>query len=186
LDDSKKIFLEKAVLRALSKAIYSKNNCWHFGLWLSYYSHFTSPIRRYPDLQIHRIIKEKISWKLNAKRLFHYNSILEKVSIHTSDKERKAEKLEYKIRDYYTVQYYKTKVWEVFEWSITGVLKKWFFVALKDTSEWFVELSRSEFREELQEHIDLSTGSKYRLGDSIKVKLIEADEIMLRLNFEVL
>jgi ribonuclease R len=110
LDETKKMFLEKTVLRALTKAVYSKENFGHFGLGLSFYSHFTSPIRRYPDLQIHRIIKEKIHNKLDKKRLAHYESILDNVSKYTSDKERKAEKLEYKVRDYYIVQYYKDKV----------------------------------------------------------------------------
>jgi len=185
LGESKRMFLEKAVLRTLSKAIYSKENEWHFWLWLNFYSHFTSPIRRYPDLQIHRIIKEKIHKKLNKSRLTHYDYHLEEVSKHTSTQERKAEKLEYKVRDYYTVQYYKDKVWDEFDWVISWVLSKWFFVALKDTSEWFVELTNSEFIESLQEHVDLSNWKKYRLWDEIKVRLIEADKIMLRLNFEV-
>ena len=98
------------VLRTLTKAIYSKENFGHFGLGLSFYSHFTSPIRRYPDLQIHRIIKEKLNKNLDEKRLLHYDLILDKVSKYTSDKERKAEKLEYKIRDYFIVQYYKNKI----------------------------------------------------------------------------
>ena len=184
-DESKKMFLEKTILRTLSKAVYSKENFWHFGLGLSFYSHFTSPIRRYPDLQIHRIIKERISWKLDKSRKLYYDTILDKVSKHTSDKERKAEKLEYKVRDYFTVQFYKDKIWEEFDASINWVISKWFFVSLKDTSEWFVEMQNSNFVEELQEHNDLSTWKRYRLWSSLKVKLIEADESLLRLNFEV-
>ena len=183
--ESKKMFLEKAILRTLSKAVYSKENFWHFGLGLSFYSHFTSPIRRYPDLQIHRIIKEKIHWKLNKSRKLYYDTILEKVSKHTSDKERKAEKLEYKVRDYFTVQFYKDKVWEEFDANINWVISKWFFVTLKDTSEWFVEMNNSEFRDELQEHKDLSSWKVYKLWDSLNVRLIEADESLLRLNFEI-
>lgn len=185
-EQSRKMFLEKIILRTLSKAVYSKENFGHFWLWLSFYSHFTSPIRRYPDLQIHRIIKEKLAWKLDKKRLAHYESILEKVSNHTSDKERKAEKLEYKVRDYYIVKYYKDKIWEEFDWVITWVIPKWFFVWLKNTAEWFVELTRSDFNEELQEHTELKTWNKYRLWDKIRVKLIEADEQLLRLNFEII
>ncbi len=183
--ESKKMFLEKAILRTLSKAVYSKENFGHFGLGLSFYSHFTSPIRRYPDLQIHRIIKEKIHGKLNKSRKLYYDSLLDKVSKHTSDKERKAEKLEYKVKDYYTVQFYKDKVWEEFDASISGIISKWFFVMLKDTSEWFIEMNNSEFRDELQEHKDLSTWKVHKLWDELKVKLIEADESLLRLNFEI-
>lgn len=185
LDNSKRTFLEKIVLRTLSKAVYSKENFWHFGLWLGFYSHFTSPIRRYPDLQIHRIIKEKINNKLDKKRISKYKEILEEIANYTSSRERRAEKLEYKIRDYFTVKYYKNKTGEDFEAIISWVIPKWFFVSLKDTSEWFVELNNSDFREDLLEHIDLKTWNKYRLWDEIKVKLIEADETLLRLNFEI-
>lgn len=185
VDETKKIFLEKIILRTLSKAIYSHENVWHFGLWLEFYSHFTSPIRRYPDLQIHRIIKEKISWNLTKERLIHYKSILDKVSNHTSEKERKAEKLEYKVKDYFIVKYYKNKVWQEFDWIITWVIQKWFFVWLQDTAEWFVELIKSDFNEDLQEHIDFKTRIKYRLWNKVKVRLIEVDEELLRLNFEI-
>jgi ribonuclease R len=183
-DDNKKSFLEKMVLRTLTKAVYSKENFWHFGLWLSFYSHFTSPIRRYSDLQIHRIIKEKISKKLDKKRQIHYEEILKNVAHHISDNERKAERLEYKIRDYFTCIFYKDKIWQVFNANISSVLKKWIFVSLEDTTEWFIELKNTNFLDELQEHIDLSTGKKYRLADNIKVKLIEVDQELLRLNFE--
>jgi ribonuclease R len=98
------------ILRTLSKAVYSKENFGHFGLGLNFYSHFTSPIRRYPDLQIHRIIKEKLNKSLDKKRLYHYENILDKVANYTSEKERKAEKLEYRVRDYFIVNYYSTKV----------------------------------------------------------------------------
>ncbi len=186
LDETKKSFIEKMILRTLSKAVYSKENFWHFGLWLSFYSHFTSPIRRYPDLQIHRIIKEKLNKKLNPKRLHHFENILDKVANYTSEKERKAEKLEYKVKDYFIVNYYLDKIWECFEWVITWVIPKWFFVWLEDTAEWFVEMISSDFREELQEHIDLKTWNKYRLWEKVKVKLIEADKNLLRLNFKII
>ncbi len=184
-EDWSRMFLEKTILRTLSKAIYSKQNLWHFGLWLTFYSHFTSPIRRYPDLQIHRIIKEKLHRKLDKKRLNHYSTILDEVAKHTSDKERKAEKLEYRVRDYFIVKYYKNRVWEDFEWIISWVIPKWFFVVLPDTAEWFVEMTNSQYIDELKEHIDLLTWKKYRLWNKIKVKLIEADEKLFRLNFEI-
>ncbi|MFK7780683.1 MAG: ribonuclease R [Candidatus Gracilibacteria bacterium] len=186
LDEAKKMFLEKIILRTLSKAVYSKENFGHFGLGLSFYSHFTSPIRRYPDLQIHRIIKEKITKKLDSKRLSHYSELLDTVSKYTSDKERKAEKLEYRVKDYYIVKYYKNRVGEEFEGVISGIISKGFFVALKDTAEGFVELQRSEFNDQMQEHLELSTGKRYKMGEKVKVRLIEADEVMLRLNFEVI
>jgi ribonuclease R len=185
LDEQKKMFLEKMVLRTLSKAIYSDVNMWHFGLWLQFYSHFTSPIRRYPDLQIHRIIKEKLQWKLIPERIGHYKNILEGVAHHASTKEREAEKLEYRVRDYFVVQFYKDKVWEEFDGVITTVLNAWFFVGLPDTTEGFVELDNVDFDESLQELRCLSTWKRYRLWDGVRVRLVEADEVRLRLNFEL-
>jgi len=108
--DKNRIVLEKVVLRTLTKAVYSAENEGHFGLGLDYYSHFTSPIRRYPDLQIHRIIKEKINKNLNQERINHYEDILESVADRCSVNERKAEKLEYKVQDYYICSFYSSKV----------------------------------------------------------------------------
>lgn len=184
----KKYVLENIILRTLSKAIYSHENEWHFWLGLNYYSHFTSPIRRYPDLQIHRIIKEKINWKLNPKRVHHYKSILETIANKSSTQERKAEKLEYRVRDFFIVKYYKEKVWQEFEATIVSIIPKWLFVQLVDTAEWFVDFNEKTsfiYREDLMCFEDKKWGKNYSLGDKIKVKLVEADEKLARLNFEL-
>lgn len=182
--ETKKLFLEKMVLRTLTQAIYSSENFWHFGLWLDFYSHFTSPIRRYPDLQIHRIIKEVINWQYSQKRKKFFKEILPTVAKNSSEKERQAEKLEYKVRDYFIVKFYKNKVWEEFDAIISGVISKWFFVALKDWVEGFVELKNSVFDEELQSHKVF--WKRFMLWEKLRVKLVEADEELLRLNFEIL
>lgn len=184
LEETKRIFLEKIILRTLSQAMYSSSNLWHFWLWLNFYSHFTSPIRRYPDLQIHRIIKEKISWKYNKKRENHYKNILDEVALKSTEQEKMAEKLEYKVRDYFIVKYYKNKIWQEFNAIISWVISKWFFISLEDTAEWFVELKDSIFNEELQSH--KFKNKKYQLWDKLKVILKEADEELLRLNFDIL
>lgn len=184
LEDSKRRFLERMTLRTLTQATYSHINFGHFWLGLDFYSHFTSPIRRYPDLQIHRIIKEFLTEKLNPERQGHYKTILPKVWTQSSERERMSEKIEYRVRDYFVVKYYKDKIWEEFDWIITWLLFKWFFVALTDSAEWFVEIESSNFDEKMQTHKD-KNGNKYTLWDSVKVRLIEADENLLRLNFEV-
>ncbi len=184
LEHSKKVFLERMTLRTLSQAIYSSENLWHFWLGLDFYSHFTSPIRRYPDLQIHRIIKEILNLKFNSKRKNHYLNILPKVAKDSSERERIAEKLEYKVRDYFITKFYKNKVWQEFDAVISGVISKWFFVALPDTAEWFVELKNSIFDESLQAHN--FHWKKFMLGQNVKVRLFEVDQELLRLNFELL
>lgn len=183
LEETKKRFLEKMTLRTLTQAIYSNVNFWHFGLWLQFYSHFTSPIRRYPDLQIHRIIKEFLNGKFDEKRKSHYLDILPKVAKQSSERERLSEKLEYKVRDYFIVKYYKNKIWQEFDAVISGLISKWIFVALQDTAEWFVEIKNWNFDEKNQTMKVKS--KKYTLWQDLRVKLVNADEKLLRLDFEI-
>lgn len=184
LEETKKRFLEKMTLRTLTQAIYSNVNFWHFGLWLQFYSHFTSPIRRYPDLQIHRIIKEFLNGKFDEKRKSHYLDILPKVAKQSSERERLSEKLEYKVRDYFIVKYYKNKIWQEFDAVISGLISKWIFVALQDTAEWFVEIKNWNFDEKNQTMKVKS--KKYTLWQDLRVKLVNADEKLLRLDFEII
>jgi ribonuclease R len=184
-----KAILEKSVLRSLTKAVYSPDNEGHFGLGLDYYSHFTSPIRRYPDLQIHRIIKEKISWNLDKKRINHYRNILKNIALHCSDRERAAEQLEYKVKDYFICKYYRDKIWKQYSWMISWLIPKWFFVMLEDTSEWFVDLTQNKnfiYNEQLMQFEDKINNKIYKIWDKIDVKLIEVDMKLLRLNFDII
>ena len=183
LEETKKRFLEKMTLRTLTQAIYSNVNFWHFGLWLQFYSHFTSPIRRYPDLQIHRIIKEFLNGKFDEKRKSHYLDILPKVAKQSSERERLSEKLEYKVRDYFIVKYYKNKIWQEFDAVISGLISKWIFVALQDTAEWFVEIKNWNFDEKNQTMKVKS--KKYTLWQDLRVRLVNADEKLLRLDLEI-
>lgn len=184
LEETKKRFLEKMTLRTLTQAIYSNVNFWHFGLWLQFYSHFTSPIRRYPDLQIHRIIKEFLNGKFDEKRKSHYLDILPKVAKQSGERERLSEKLEYKVRDYFIVKYYKNKIWQEFDAVISGLISKWIFVTLQDTAEWFVEIKNWNFDEKNQTMKVKS--KKYTLWQDLRVRLVNADEKLLRLDFEII
>ncbi len=185
-DKEKVLFIQKMILRTLTKAIYSHENYWHFGLWLDFYSHFTSPIRRYPDLQIHRIIKEKLNKTLNKRKILEYKSKLPIIAKKTSTQEKKAELLEYKVRDYFIVRYYKNRIWEEFEWNISWMIPKWLFVQLKDTTEWFVDWSTWVFNEQLLEYRNLISWKNLRLWDKVKVKLVEADTFTNTLRFELI
>ena len=187
-----KHILEKLILRTLQKAVYSDKNVGHFGLGLDYYSHFTSPIRRYPDYQIHRLIKMKIHWKLTGKMLSLYEWKLEWIAKHCSEQEIKAQKLEWKVRDYFMVQYYKDKIWQEFEGMISGMIQTWIFVALENTAEGFVQLiddekdlSVWEPDLEILQFKNNQTGETLTVGQKVRVKLKSVDEDMLRLNFEL-
>ena len=184
--------LEKLILRTLKKAEYSDKNLGHFWLGLSYYSHFTSPIRRYPDYQIHHIIKLKKQGKLNKKIIMALKKKLENIWKKCTEQEIKAQKLEWKVRDYFMVQYYKDKIWEEFEWIISWMINSWVFVELESTAEWFIELvskDKNNWRVqdvEILEFYNEKTWKKISIWDKVKVKLKEVDEQLLRINFELI
>jgi len=201
----KEKLIQKLILRSLEKAIYSQKNVGHFWLNLEYYSHFTSPIRRYSDLQIHRIIKEKLSWKLDKNRIEHYKSILNLVSKNTSDSERKAEKLEYAVRDFMICKYYENRIWEEYEWMISWMIENWFFVEFENTAEWFIsieqvckviwknrfdynpEYMKFEFYSSLNSSL-IKGEHKWclQIWDKIKIKIASVEMDKRRLNFDFL
>jgi ribonuclease R len=180
-------YLQKLLLRSLSKARYSEKNMWHFGLALKFYSHFTSPIRRYPDLQIHRIIKEVVKWKFGWERRDYYNEILPKVARRSSDTADRSEKMEYKVRDMLACKYMADKIWKEFKANISGMIEKWFFVELPDTIEGFVDYGMTGLSYN-PEHMWLESADgtkKLHFGGEINVKLIDIDTQRMRLEFEL-
>ncbi len=188
LKDNPKLFhLQKLLLRSLQKARYSEKNMGHFGLALKFYSHFTSPIRRYPDLQIHRIIKEIISKKWSPERKEQYNEILPKVARRSSDTADRAEKMEYRVRDMLACKYMKDKIGEEFAWTISGMIEKWFFVELQNTIEWFIPftLTGLEFHPETMTIHSFDQKKELHFWDEIIVWLTNVDFTKNRLEFEI-
>lgn len=190
----KEKLLSKLILRSLEKAIYSPENEWHFWLNLEFYSHFTSPIRRYPDLQIHRIIKEKLLGNLSPSRIEHYKDILSGVCKKTSDSERKSEKLEYAVKDLMICKFYQDKIWLEFQWIISGTIPSWFFVELENTAEWFVNIEQvlqslwwvkiNFDQENMKFHINKNLF--LQVWDTIKIKIWSIEMEKRRLNFDFL
>jgi len=183
--------LEKLILRTLQKAVYSNINIWHFWLGLKFYSHFTSPIRRYPDYQIHRIIKLKLQWKLTNKLINLYQKKLEIIAKKCTEQEIKAQKLEWKVRDYFMVQYYKDKIWKTFTWVVSWMIWSGVFVALENTAEWFIELTKTESSNsdwvpdiEIMQFVNNKTKEKIKIWDKILVNIKSVDEKKLRIEFE--
>lgn len=189
-------FLSRLILRSLPKAIYSAKNEGHFGLGLEFYSHFTSPIRRYPDLQIHRIIKEKLAGNLSPSRIIHYKNILDQVADTSSEKERQAEKIERRVNDLMKIKYMEDKIWQVFMGKISGMIPKGFFVELENTVEGFVDIlnldtkktkkSSWEFIENALMFKNTFSWEVFKFGDSVKIKLISVDTKLLRLDFKLM
>ena len=179
-------YLQKLLLRSLSKARYSEKNLGHFGLALKFYSHFTSPIRRYPDLQIHRIIKEICKWKFSSERRGYYNEILPKVARRSSDTADRSEKMEYKVRDMLACKYMSDKIGKQFTANISGMIEKGFFVELPDTIEWFVDYGMTGLTYNPERMLlEDATWKELHFGSEVQVILIDIDTSRMRLEFEL-
>lgn len=181
--------IARLALRSMKQAKYTPENEGHFGLATAYYTHFTSPIRRYPDLQIHRIIKETLRGRMNEERICHYQSILEEVTKHASETERRAEEAERETVKLKKVQYMKDKIGEEYEGVISGITKWGMYVELPNTIEGLVHVAnmtddRYEYIEDRYEMQGIHTGKTYRLGQTILVRVIGADELQRTIDFE--
>ncbi len=179
------------VLRTMQKARYSAENCGHFGLASEAYSHFTSPIRRYPDLQIHRIISEYLYGNLNERRQKHYERLLPSVANSTSDSEVKAVEAERKVNDIKKAQYMSKFIGEKFIGIVSGITGTAMFVELENTIEGIVSYSEIrddyyEVYEKLHCIIGRRTGRRISLGDEVRVILLNTDEELGRVEFGII
>ena len=180
--------ISRLALRSMKQARYTTDNTGHFGLAAKYYTHFTSPIRRYPDLQIHRIIKENIRGRLNEEKLHHYGEILPAVAVQCSETERRAEEAEREVIKMKKAEYMKGHTGEVFEGVISGVTKWGIYVELENTVEGLVHVTDMyddfyEFYEDRYEMVGELSGKRYKLGQRVNVKVLYADRIQRTVNF---
>lgn len=179
--DAAENLISRMTLRTMRQAKYSTVCSGHFGLACKYYCHFTSPIRRYPDLQINRIIKENIHCGISEKRLLHYEKLLPKVAEDNSAKERRAEEAERQVEKLKKIEYMSSHIGETFTGIISGVTNRGLFVELPNTVEGFADVSKMyddyyQFSEEEYAMIGESTKKKYTIGDMVDVKVIKADK----------
>lgn len=179
------------LLRSLKKAKYSSEEDIHFGLASKYYCHFTAPIRRYPDLQIHRIIKSYINGKLNLSEQDRLETLLPKVAEHTSMTERTAEEAEREVEDLKIAQYMSERIGNVYEGMISSLTNFGMFVQLDNTVEGLVHFSNMiddyyNFDEENYYIIGEHTKKIYRLGDMVKIEVLKADLIKRTVDFILL
>jgi ribonuclease R len=170
--------IKTAAVRTMSKAIYSPINTGHFGLAFDYYTHFTSPIRRYPDLLVHRIVFSYLQGKqMDQKTLQH----LENSALKSSQREVSAAEAERESIKYKQAEYMQDHIGQAFEGIISGVTKFGLFVVLNDTlSEGMIHISKLgndffTFDEKKYAVIGERTGKKFTLGDPIKVKIEKID-----------
>ena len=174
----------------MKQARYTTVNSGHFGLATQYYCHFTSPIRRYPDLQIHRIIKENLHGGMTDKKRKHFTSILPEVADHSSYTERRAEEAERDTEKLKKVQYMSKRIGEVYDGVISGVTQYGLYVELNNTIEGLVRISTLTddyyyYNEEKYEMTGQQTGNCYKLGQRVKIKVTGADKMTRTIDFEL-
>ncbi|NLM44862.1 MAG: ribonuclease R [Clostridiales bacterium] len=167
-------------LRSLRKARYDGASLGHFGLASKYYCHFTSPIRRYPDLMIHRIIKEDIHGKLNSKRIAELNELIPSIAEQSSIRERAAEDAEREVEDLKKAEYMAERIGEEYEGIISSVTSFGLFVELDNTIEGLVHVSHMEddfYIFDEVNHVMIGERKRiiYRIGDTVKVRVLSVD-----------
>ena len=181
--------LSKLLLRSMMQAKYSPSNLGHFGLAAKHYSHFTSPIRRYPDLQIHRIIKKQLSGKLMGPEVEKYHNIVAKISTISSEMERVAEDAEREVDDMKKAQYMHAHLGQEFDGVISSVTSFGFFVELPNTIEGLVHINTLPQDVMYDDRRMILTSDTYgviQLGDRVKVQVAAVDLDNREINFEFL
>ncbi|MDE7367002.1 MAG: RNB domain-containing ribonuclease, partial [Lachnospiraceae bacterium] len=187
-DSPEEAMISRLTLRSMKQAKYGTVCSGHFGLSTQYYCHFTSPIRRYPDLQIHRIIKENLHGGLDGKRLGHYEKILPKIAEDCSKLERRADEAEREVEKLKKVQYMSKRIGEYFEGVISGVNSWGMYVELPNTVEGLVHVTNMAddyyyYDEEKYAMIGTESGKCYTLGQKVKVMVKATDRVLKTIDF---
>ena len=180
--------LSRLTLRSMKQAKYTTLCSGHFGLATRYYTHFTSPIRRYPDLQIHRIIKETLKGGLSDKRAAHYEKILPEVAVQTSALERRADEAERETDKLKKCEYMSRFIGQDFDGAISGVTNWGLYVELPNTVEGLVRMSDLDddyyiFDEQHYELIGEMTKKTYKLGQPVRVTVSSTDRLLRTVDF---
>lgn len=189
-DSPEEALISRLTLRSMKRAKYTVDCTGHFGLAAQYYCHFTSPIRRYPDLQIHRIIKETLRGRMNQERISHYTEILPQVAEHSSQMERRADEAERETDKLKKAEYMEDHVGETFEGVISSITTWGLYVELSNTVEGMVHVTnlyddRYYYREETLEMVGIDTGRTYKLGQKVKVRVLGCDKQNRTIDFDM-
>ncbi len=187
-DTPEEALICRLTLRSMKQAKYTIDCTGHFGLACQYYCHFTSPIRRYPDLQIHRIIKEQLRGKLDEKRITHYNEILPQVTKHSSEMERRADEAERETDKLKKVEYMEERIGSIYEGVISSITAWGIYVELPNTIEGMIHVSMLSgdyfyYDEASYEMVGQATDIRYKLGQKLTVKVNAVDRISRNIDF---
>lgn len=179
-DTPEEPLISRLTLRSMKQAKYSVECTGHFGLACQYYCHFTSPIRRYPDLQIHRIIKEQLRGKLNEERMAHYKDKLPLVAKHSSEKERTADEAERETEKLKKAAYMADHIGEVFDGIVSGITAWGVYVEMSNTVEGMIRVQDLPgdyyiYDEHSYQMIGRDFGRTYEMGQHLKVVVKDAN-----------
>ena len=183
--------LSSMLLRSMKKAEYSKDNIGHFGLGSRNYTHFTSPIRRFPDLTVHRLLKKYLVEKdMSMSTISYYESALVDIAEHSSEKEVGSVNAERDVLDMKMAEYMENHIGEIYDGIITTVTNFGFFVELPNMVEGLVHVNnlKGDFYNYIPEQLALigsNTKKIYRIGDKLKVKVIAASKATAMIDFEI-
>lgn len=182
--------LSRLTLRSMKQAKYSPENDGHFGLAAQYYTHFTSPIRRYPDLQIHRIIKDNLRGRMSESRRTHYEKILPEVTMKASMLERRADEAERETVKLKKVQYMRQFYGEEFDGVISGITRWGIYVELENTVEGLVHVMNMtddhyDYDEVNYQMVGSHTRKTFGLGQKIRIRVIGCDTLSRTIDFEL-
>lgn len=182
------LIINTVMLRSLQKALYSNKNEGHFGLAADYYCHFTSPIRRYPDLLIHRIMKEKLKGLLSDEKAEKLSERLPEIAKQCSQREQDSEEAERDTLDLKKAEYMSDRIGEKFEGIISNVTSFGLFVELDNTIEGLVRLSdiNDDYYEFLENQYCVKgehTGKIYRIGDTVDIIVARSDPSTRQIDF---
>lgn len=188
---SEEALISRLTLRSMKRAKYAAESDGHFGLAAKYYCHFTSPIRRYPDLQIHRIIKENLKGGLGEKRFNHYHKILPDVARQASITERRADDAERDVLKLKKVEYMSDHIGEEFDGVISGITSWGMYVELPNTVEGLVRVADMEddfyvYEEEKYAMTGEHTRKSYKLGQKVKVEVVDTDKWQKVIDFRLI
>jgi ribonuclease R len=182
--------ISRLTLRSMKQAKYATVSTGHFGLAAKYYCHFTSPIRRYPDLQIHRIIKDSLRGRMNEKRIEHYERILPEVAVQSSAMERRADEAERETDKLKKVEYMEGHMGEKFDGVISSITGWGIYVELPNTIEGLVHVTALDddyyfYDESSYEMIGERTGKCYKLGQKVRVEVTGTDKMQRTIDFKI-
>ena len=188
-DDPAKDILSTMAIQTMSKAKYSEINIGHYGIASKRYSHFTSPIRRYPDLTLHRLVKDYLD-KANDKKISYWKKKLPLIAIQTSKKEQDSIDCERDVEKMKKCEYMEEHIGEIYNGYISGMMNFGFFVILDNTTEGLVRLDslRDDNYNYIKERymiVGKNKGKKYMFGDPVKVKVIAASKETCQVDFEL-